>query len=489
MRALVIGGGVAGLCAAANLVDHDIDVQLVEATRLLGGRASSWRDEDGDTVDNALHVFFPHYVNCLGFMSKVGAEPLRWTKGMSIYDDAGRRGDLPMGGGPADLARAFNFSTMSRLDQASISYAVLAASLMSDEQLEKADEITLLEWFKLHGMTRTAIDHFRPFGAGLTFLELNHVSAKTLIYWIRSVQCKEMFARPGIGFANGGLGDIYVDKAREYIEKAGGEVVLGRRARSIVVENNRVAGVVMEDGDTMEADVYVSALPYYVLRGILPESSLDYKFFQYLWHIDDAPSVSVQIWFDRFVTEMEYIAAQMRGIFNCFADLHTIVPRFAEEAEGSMVEFVLTPAFHLMSLPDEFIFRTTLGEFERIMPAARQAEVSKWRVVKERQGVFAQRPGTDGYRPSQRTPYINLYLCGDYTRTFISAGMENACASACLAVGHILEDCLDIKKELFSKPVYFTPYIRSGLAAAAGLALSCAVLRSLGKRFAGKDSD
>ncbi|MFW6113521.1 MAG: hydroxysqualene dehydroxylase [Actinomycetota bacterium] len=487
MRALVIGGGMAGLCAAANLVDHDIEVQLVEATQLLGGRASSWKDDDGDTIDNALHVFFPHYVNCLGFMDKVGTDPLRWTRGMRIYDEAGRRGDLPMGGGFADMLRAFNFSTMSLLDQASISGAVLAASLLSDKQLDKADEKTLLEWFKLHGMTRTAIDHFRPFGAGLTFLELNQVSAKTLIYWIRSVQCKEMFARPGIGFANGGLGEIYVDKAREYIEKAGGKITLGRRARSIAVERNRVTGMVMDDGDTVEADAYVSALPYYGLRGILPESSLDYKFFQHLWRLDDAPSVSVQIWFDRFVTEMEYIAAQMRGIFNCFADLHTIVPRFAEEAEGSMVEFVLTPAFHLMSLPDEFIFRTTLEEFERITPAARQTRVEKWAVVKERQGVFAQRPGMDRYRPSQRTPYLNLYLCGDYTRTFISAGMENACASASLAVGSILEDRLGLRETLFSKPVYFTPYIRSGLAAAAGAALSCAAFRSLRERLKGKD--
>ena len=145
MKALVLGGGMAGLCAAANLVDHDFEVQVVEATQLLGGRASSWKDQEGDTIDNALHVFFPHYVNCLGFFDKIGAEPLRWTKGMSIYNNLGQRGDLPMGGGPADLLRAFNFSTMSWLDQLSISYAVLAASLMSEEQMERADDITLME--------------------------------------------------------------------------------------------------------------------------------------------------------------------------------------------------------------------------------------------------------------------------------------------------------------------------------------------------------
>lgn len=481
MKVLVMGGGMSGLCAAANLVDRGVEVRLVEATRLLGGRASSWLDEDGDSIDNALHVFFPHYVNCIAFLEKVGAEKLKWTKGMSVYDERGRRGDLPMGGGLADMLKAFNFSTMSRLDQASISYAVLAASFMSEAQLEKSDEITLLEWFRRHGMTRRAMAHFRPFGAGLTFLELNHVSAKALIYWIRSVQCKELFARPGIGFANGGLGEIYADRAGRYIEARGGRVELGRGVSSIIVEGERVAGVKMADGEILTADAYLSALPFYGLRAVLPRPALDHAYFRDIWYLDDAPSVSVQIWFDRFVTEMTNIAAQLKGIFNCFADLHTIVPRFAEGAEGSMVEFVLTPAFHLMSLPDDLIFKTTLEEFENIMPAAREAKVEKYAVIKERQGVFAQRPGIDRYRPAQRSPYPNLYLCGDYTRTFIAAGMENACASANLASGYILEDFMGIKETLFSKPTYFTPYLRAGAASLGAAALAAAGLRRLAR--------
>lgn len=486
MKALVLGGGMAGLCAAANLVDHGFEVQLVEATQLLGGRASSWKDEEGDTIDNALHVFFPHYVNCLGFFEKIGAKPLHWTRGMSIYNNLGQRGELPLGGGPADLLRAFNFSTMSRLDQLSISGAVLAASLMSAAQMERTDEITLLEWLKRHGMTRTAIDHFRPFGAGLTFLELNQVSAKSLIYWMRSVQCKEFLARPGIGFADGGLGDIYVGKARRYIEKRGGRLELGRRVTSIAAYRNRVTGIEMEDGVTETADVYVCALPFYELRRVIPREALNYKFFINLWHLQDAPSVSVQIWFDRFVTDMRHIAAQMEGVFNCFADLHTIVPKLSEGVRGSMVEFVLTPAFHLVDLPNDFIFRKTLEEFRGIMPTAKHAVAEKWVVLKGRQGVFAQRPGVDRYRPGQRTPYLNLYLCGDYTRTFISAGMENACASANLAVGHILEDYLGLEEALFSKPTYFTPYLRSGLAAAAGLILALQAGRFIAGRIKGR---
>ena len=72
MRALVMGGGLAGLSAAVHLVDNGFEVTLLEAEKELGGRAMSWVDSDGDTTDNALHVFFPHYVNILGFFAKVG---------------------------------------------------------------------------------------------------------------------------------------------------------------------------------------------------------------------------------------------------------------------------------------------------------------------------------------------------------------------------------------------------------------------------------
>lgn len=479
MKVLVLGGGMSGLCAATSLVDHGFEVTVVESSGILGGRASSWKDKEGHTIDNALHVFFPHYVNCMEFFDKVGAKKLKWTRGMTIYDSNGKRGDLPLGGGKADLLRAFNFSTMSFIDQLSMTYAVLSASFMSDRALEKSDEITLYEWFKLHGMTEKAIDHFRPFGAGLTFLDLNRVSAKALIYWIRSVQCKEFFARPGIGFADGGLGEIYVEPAERYITERGGKVLFNEKISWINIENNRISGVETSEGDLLQADIYLSALPFYELRKVLPDSSNDYRYFLDIYRIQDAPSVSVQIWFDRKVTDMKCIAAQMKGVFNCFADMTAIVPAFGEEHGGSMVEFVCTPAHNLMELTNERVFKLVLNEFIKLFPESENAKVEKWVTVKNRQGVFAQVPGVDKYRPIQRTPYPNLYLCGDYTKSFIAAGMENACASANIAAGNILKDHAGIEIELFKKANYTGPMMRkiTGVAAlGTGMAVSTAVL-------------
>lgn len=485
MKALVMGGGIAGLCAAADLCDHDVQVSILEATPILGGRASSWVDEDGDTIDNALHVFLPHYRNCLGFFARTGGEPPYWAQGIINYNASGEHGMMPMGGGLRCFAEALRSPTMSLLDQLSLGGSILSSLFLSPERLEKCDEMSILEWSRRHGVTRNAVEHLRPGAAGLTFLEPGQASARAMLYWTGSFLSRDYLANPGIGFANGGLGEVYVEAARSYVEARGGRIVLGRRVKSLLVEENTVQGVEGENGDILTADVYISALPFQELRKVLPDSALDYRYFQDIWHLQEAPSVSVQIWFDRFVTEMRTIAAQMRGTFNCFADLHTIVPRFAADARGSMVEFVLTPAFHLRALPEERIFRMTLSEFKRIFPAARRAVVTKWRVVKERQGGIAQRPGLGRYRPVQRTPYTNLLLCGDYTRTPISAGMENACASAHLAVEHILDEHLGVKASLFSKPASYDVFLRKGLQAGACAAAAALAARAVGRRIRG----
>ena len=46
MKALIMGGGMSGLAAAVNLLDQGIDVEIIEADEIFGGRASSWLDED-----------------------------------------------------------------------------------------------------------------------------------------------------------------------------------------------------------------------------------------------------------------------------------------------------------------------------------------------------------------------------------------------------------------------------------------------------------
>src|SRR5919199_6932735 len=81
MKTIVIGGGLAGLTAAADLADAGAQVLLLEKRPVLGGKVSSWVDGEGYPVESGLHVFFGCYRELLAMTRRVGAyEHILWKE-------------------------------------------------------------------------------------------------------------------------------------------------------------------------------------------------------------------------------------------------------------------------------------------------------------------------------------------------------------------------------------------------------------------------
>jgi uncharacterized protein with NAD-binding domain and iron-sulfur cluster len=60
--------------------------------------------------------------------------------------------------------------------------------------------------------------------------------------------------------------------------------------------------------------------------------------------------------------------------------------------------------------------------------------------VKETSATFSPAPGSDQWRPAQRSPLGDLYLAGDWTATGWPSTMEGAVRSGYLAAEAILSD-------------------------------------------------
>ncbi len=441
MKVLIMGGGLSGLSSAVHLLDNGFEVTLIEKEELLGGRAASWLDEDGDSIDNALHVFFPHYVNILGFFEHIGAKDvIRWTDSLTYIKPNGNETAFKSANLPAPLhgIGVLNFKHITLLDLIRFGPAGMRAINLSDAALAKLDNITLEDFLHRYGTSQHLIDDMLgPMTNGLTFLEPYKVSAKASVYWIRNVvTTAEAVA---VGFAKGGLGEIYVDAAIRYITERGGKIIAGNGIESINIKNGAIRSVTPTKGRNITADVYVSALSFQALRRVLPDEAYGYKFFQNLWQFEDAPSLSAQVWFDRKVLDQKNIATGVGTVFNWFADLTQLIPE-QFPYEGSMLECVITPCKHLMPLTDKAIAQKVIDDIRLILPDARGAEVKKWKIVRERQGVYAQLPHMDEYRPTQRTPIDNFYVAGDFTKAGHSAGMEGAVCSGKLVTSTIMQD-------------------------------------------------
>src|SRR6266853_3535491 len=96
--ALVSGGGLSGLAAAAALGGAGFDVELYEARGFLGGRATSYPIGDSDTaetIDNCQHILLRCCVNLLDFYERLGArERIRFYREFTFLEPGGRMSSL-----------------------------------------------------------------------------------------------------------------------------------------------------------------------------------------------------------------------------------------------------------------------------------------------------------------------------------------------------------------------------------------------------------
>ena len=106
----MIGGGLAGLAAAAALGGAGFRVEVFESRAFLGGRATSFplspAEDGGELIDNCQHVLLRCCVNLLDFYARLGvADRIRFYREFYFIEPGGRVSILKRGRLPARKGR------------------------------------------------------------------------------------------------------------------------------------------------------------------------------------------------------------------------------------------------------------------------------------------------------------------------------------------------------------------------------------------------
>ncbi|MFC4607242.1 hydroxysqualene dehydroxylase HpnE [Streptomyces maoxianensis] len=437
-HAVVVGGGLAGVTAALQLADAGVGVTLLEGRPRLGGLAFSFRRNDL-TVDNGQHVYLRCCTAYRWFLDRVdGAHlaPLQDRLDVPVLDVAPARGPrlgrlrrtaLPV---PLHLAAGLaTYPHLSLAERASVGRAALALGKL-DPADPALDGIDFATWLGRHGQSRRTVEALWDLVGVAT---LNATAPNASMGLAAMVFKTGLLSEPGaadIGWARVPLGDLHDTLARKALDSAGVRTELSTRVRRI-----SRAGLgrweVEVEGERLEADTVVLAVPQREAHALLPQGALDDP--DRLLDIGTAPILNIHVLYDRKVLRRPFFAA-----------LGTPVQWVFDRTEASGLQGGQYLALSQSAAQDEIdapvavLRERYLPELERLLPAARGATVSDFFVTRERTATFAPAPGVGRLRPGARTRAPGLYLAGSWTATGWPATMESAVRSGFSAAGAAL---------------------------------------------------
>ncbi|MEU3777564.1 hydroxysqualene dehydroxylase HpnE [Streptomyces sp. NPDC032472] len=436
-RAVVVGGGLAGVTAALELADAGMRVTLLEGRPRLGGLAFSFKRGEL-TVDNGQHVYLRCCTAYRWFLDRIdGAAlaPLQDRLDVPVLDVAHPRGPrlgrlrrsaLPV---PLHLAGSLvRYPHLTPAERAGVGRAALALRRLdpADPALDGLDFAT---WLGRYGQSPRAIEALWDLVGIATLNATAEQSSLGLAAMVFKTGLLSENGAADIGWARVPLGELHDTLARKALDAAGVRTELRTRVTSVTRTEDGAAWQVATEGERLDADAVVLAVPQREAHGLLPPGALADP--DKLLDIGTAPILNVHVVYDRKVLRQPFFAA-----------LGTPVQWVFDRTDssgltdgGQYLALSQSVAHDDIDEPVSVLREKYLPELGRLLPAARGAKVRDFFVTRERTATFAPTPGVGRLRPGARTDTPGLYLAGAWTATGWPATMESAVRSG-LSAAH-----------------------------------------------------
>ena len=422
----VVGGGLAGLAAAAALGGAGYRVRVLEARPYPGGRATSYEipgaDGTSERIDNCQHVLLRCCTNLLDFYERLGArDRIRFHKTFYFIEPGGRTSTLKSGMFPAPAHFAESFLRLRFLDTRDKLAVARALLALRHERRSRSDldRITMLDWLREKRQTPRAIERFwRQVLVSAINEELDRMAAihGFQVFWLGFLAASNSYE---MGLAGVPLGELYSREGWSGLPSV--EFEFRTSAQRIYTGPDGITGVLAND-EVRKADYYVLALPFERLPALAPELGLDIDPFGH------SPITGIHLWFDRSVTELPHATLLDRTIQWMF-----------NKQDGRYLQLVVSASRTLVGMGRSEVIELAMRELAEFFPAVRQTQLEKAHVVKEVRATFSAVPGLEGLRPGARTRFPNLFLAGDWTRSGWPATMEGAVRSGYIAAEAVTE--------------------------------------------------
>jgi squalene-associated FAD-dependent desaturase len=395
MNVAVVGGGLAGLSAALELVDAGHDVAVYEARPTLGGAVQTLPRRDGDPEpppDNGQHIALGCFTEYVRFLERIGegGSLRRMPLELPVIDERGRSAVIAP-------------SALALLRYGHVSFGDRLRILRALARWGDAPGVTFADTLQARGQSQRAIDRFWDvFIRPALNLRSEEASAAAGDFTVRTALLGERSASDLL-LPSRPLGEMHGDAAGRALEAAGAVVRTSARVESL---------------DELDADAVVVAVPPRESARLLGEPEPRLK---------DSPIVSVHLLLDRVILQRPMaalLASQAHWVF----DRGRLTGH--EPGHGQYLTVVSSGAPELEAHRGRELVELIVRAVTERLGAA---ELLWSRVSREPAATIAVRPGSEAERRGPTTARPNATRAGAWTATGWPPTMEGAVRSGLAA--------------------------------------------------------
>ena len=400
MKVAVVGGGLAGLSAALDLVDAGVAVTLYEARPTLGGAVQTLPEREGDPdppPDNGQHIALGCFTEYLRFLDRIGEGGSYIRKPLAlpvIAEDSSVAEIRPSV--PALLAyRHLPFRERARLP--------LTIARLRKARAREGETFGGL--LRRLGASDAAVDRFWDvFIRPALNLRADEADAEAGLFTVRTALLGPR-GNADLILPTHPLGAMHGDAAERALGGAGAAIVIGR----------------VDSLEELDADAVVVAVPPGESARLLgePDSALE-----------ESPIVSVHLWFDR-----KLLVSPLAALLD--SDAHWVFDRGVltghEPERGQYLTVVSSGVPQLLEVRGRALVEQIAGQLTDRLGAA---ELLWSRVSREPHATIALRPGVVRFGVDTELP--GVVRAGTWTDTGWPATMESAVRSGRAAARRVL---------------------------------------------------
>lgn len=441
---IIVGDGHAGVASAVRLTDLGYRVTVVESRVHIGQSAS------GHATDAAQHTLMRMCTNQTDLYRRLGViREIDWHKTLYFTGSDGLIDELTGDDLPAPFHLTRGLMAMKRFNwkqKLAIFSGLLAALQTSRAAREQLASEDFHHWLTCQHQDKHLIDQFwSAVIAGACNQVPSQISAA---YGVRILQEGFLLNNTSyqLGFSNMSRAQFH-ERAETIIRTNGGQVLQGVVVDRFEFDANssRITGVHLEDGQTLHADAYVTAIPHQRLEQLASESmkQADSRLAK-LAEIDDVPILGIHLYFNAPAGH-----DTMRRKHLIFTD-GCVRWAFAKGVEQGgdydglhHIHVVIGNADDFADQTDQNIVEAALADMRQAMPGlTEQVSLHTAHVVRERRAASSPRPSGKRYRPYPSGDIPNFFIAGDWASTGWPTSREGAVRSGYRAASALHEYCI-----------------------------------------------